>query len=108
MVQDAPDKAISEVRASASPVASGSILPQEKLKVAYKLMGVSSRVIRVLEYRSSNVLIFLFMQEVLGQDGGQAQDDTELDALKDRVKTLSSEKTALQEKLKKLSKTKKG
>ena len=42
MVQDAPDKAISEVRASASQVASGSILPQEKLKVAYKLMGVSS------------------------------------------------------------------
>ena len=50
----------------------------------------------------------LFWQEVLGQEGSPAQDDTELNALKERVKTLSSEKAALQEKLKKLSKAKKG
>ena len=49
-----------------------------------------------------------FWQEVLGQEGSQAQDDKELNALKERVKTLSSEKATLQEKLKKLSKAKKG
>ena len=50
----------------------------------------------------------LFGQEVLGQEGSQAQDDTELNALKERVKTLSSEKVALQKKIKKLSKAKEG
>ena len=50
----------------------------------------------------------LFGQEVLGQEGSPTQDDTELNALKERVKMLSSEKAALQEKLKKLSKAKKG
>ena len=49
-----------------------------------------------------------FWQEVLEQEGSIPQDDTELNALKERVKTLSSEKVALQEKLKKLSKAKKG
>ena len=44
----------------------------------------------------------------MGQEGGQAQDDTELNALKERVKTLSSEKAILQGKLKKLSQSKKG
>ncbi|XP_039815106.1 uncharacterized protein LOC120678007 [Panicum virgatum] len=83
-VEDAPQKAISDVRASTSQVSSVSVLPQEKLKLAYKLMG-----------------------EVLGQEGNQAQDNTELKALKERVKTLSSEKAAPQEKLKKLSKAKK-
>jgi hypothetical protein len=39
------------------------------------------------------------LQEALGQEGGQAQDDIELDALRERVKTLSSEKAALQGKL---------
>jgi len=48
------------------------------------------------------------LQEALGQEGGQAQDNTELNALRERVKTLSFEKTALQGKLKKLSQTKKG
>jgi predicted nuclease with TOPRIM domain len=48
------------------------------------------------------------LQEALGREGGQAQDDTELNALKERVKTLSSEKAALQGKLKKLSQSKKG
>jgi len=45
---------------------------------------------------------------VLGHEGGHAQYDSELNALRERVKTLSSEKAALQEKLKKLSKAKKG
>ena len=70
-------------------------MPQKKLKLAFNLMKVSSRTLRVLEYRSSSVLIFLFSQEVLGQEGGQTQDDTELNVLKERVKTLSSEKAAL-------------
>ena len=48
------------------------------------------------------------MQEALGQKGGQSQDEAELNALKERVKTLSSEKTALDGKLKKLSQSKKG
>ena len=45
---------------------------------------------------------------MLGREGGQAPDETELNALKERVKTLSSEKAALQGKLKKLSQSKKG
>ena len=57
MIQDVPEKAISEVRASTS---SGSVLPQEKLKLAFNLMRVSSRILRVLEHRSSSVLILLF------------------------------------------------
>jgi hypothetical protein len=108
IIEDAPRKAISEVQASTSLVSSGSVLPREKVELAYKLLGVSSRTLRVVEYRSSSVLIFLFSQEVLGQEGGQTQDDTELNVLKERVKTLSSEKAALHEKLKKLSKAKKG
>ena len=105
MIQDVPEKAISEVRAGTS---SGSVLPQEKLKLAFILMRVSSLTLWVLKYRSSSVLIFLFLQEVLGQEGGQAQDDTEQNALNERVKTLSSEKAALQGKLKQLSQAKKG
>ena len=57
MIQDVPEKAISEVRASTS---SRGVLPQEKVELAFKLLWVSSRVFRVLEYRSSIVLIFLF------------------------------------------------
>ena len=44
----------------------------------------------------------------MGQEGSQAQDDTELNALREQVKTLSSEKAALQGKLKTLSQAKKG
>ena len=55
MTQDVPEKAISDVRASTSQVSSGSVLPQEKSKLAYKLMGVSSRIFRVPKYRSSNI-----------------------------------------------------
>jgi len=48
------------------------------------------------------------LQEALGRKGVQSSDETELNALKERVKTLSSEKTALEGKLKKLSQLKKG
>ena len=45
---------------------------------------------------------------MLEQGGSQPQDNSELDALRAQVKRLSSEKAALQEKNKKLSKAKKG
>jgi len=45
---------------------------------------------------------------VLEEGNSQPPDNLELNALRERVKTLSSEKAALQEKLKKLSKAKKG
>ena len=55
-VEDVPEKAISEVRATTSQVSSGSVLPQEKVKLAYKLLGVSSRVISSTCFlRSSSV-----------------------------------------------------
>ena len=38
------------VQATTSQVSSGSTLPQEKLKLAYKLLGVSSRMSRVLVF----------------------------------------------------------
>ena len=60
------------------------------------------------ESRSSSILILLFLQEALGRKGGQSQDEAELSALRERVKTLSSEKSALEGKLKKLSLFKKG
>ena len=54
-IEDVPEMAISEVRASASQVSSGSVMPQEKIKLAFKLLGVSGRIFRVLEYRSTSV-----------------------------------------------------
>jgi len=45
---------------------------------------------------------------VLDQGTSLPQDNSELDALREQVKKLSSEKAALQEKNKKLSKDKKG
>ena len=51
---------------------------------------------------------FTSWQEVLEEGSSQPSDNSELNALRERVKTLSSEKAALQEKLKKLSKAKKG
>ena len=93
---------------STSQVKSGSDLPREKVELAVKLLEVSSRILRVIFSRSSSILIFLFLQEVLGRKGGQSQNETELNALKERVKTLSSEKTALEGKLRKLSQSKKG
>ena len=83
-------------------------MSREKVELAFKLLEVSSRVIQVLYNRSSSILIFLFFQEALGWEGGRSQDETELNALKERVKTLSSKKTALEGKLKKLSQYKKG
>jgi len=47
------------------------------------------------------------LQEALGWDDDRSQDETELNALKERVKMLSSEKSALEGKLKKLSQSKK-
>ena len=70
-VKDVPEKAISEVRATTSQVSSGSALPQEKVKLAYKLLGVSSRVLRVLVFLDriiyTDPLVFTFLQEVLEQ-----------------------------------------
>ena len=54
-IEDVPKIAISEVQASASQVSSGSVVPQEKLKLAFKLLGVSSRISRIHEYGSSSV-----------------------------------------------------
>ena len=48
MVQDMPEKAISEVQASASQISSGSVLPREKVELAFKLLEVSSRILRIL------------------------------------------------------------
>ena len=55
VIEDAPKRASSVVQPSTSHVLSGSVLPQEKLKLAFKLLGVSSRIFRVLAYRSSSV-----------------------------------------------------
>ena len=55
VIEDAPKRASSEVQASASQVSSGSVVPQEKLKLAFKLLGVSSRIFQVLTYRSSSI-----------------------------------------------------
>ena len=55
VIENAPKRASSEVRASASQISSGSVVPQEKLKLAFKLLEVSSRIFRVLEYESSSM-----------------------------------------------------
>ena len=49
-VDEVPQKAISVVQATTSQVLSGSAVPQEKLKLAFKLLGASSRVSRVLVF----------------------------------------------------------
>jgi len=48
------------------------------------------------------------LQEALGRKGVQSPDETEHNSLKERVKMLSSEMTALEGKLKNLSQSKKG
>jgi len=67
MIQDVPEKATSEVRASTS---SGSVLPQEKLKLAFNPMKVSSRILRVFEYIDRVIyidpLIFYFLAGGVG------------------------------------------
>ena len=55
VIEDAPKRASSVVRATTSQVSSGSVVPQEKLKLAFKLLGVSNRIFRVLAYRSSSI-----------------------------------------------------
>ena len=44
----------------------------------------------------------------MGREDDRSQDETELNVLKERVKMLSSEKSVLRGKLKKLSQSKKG
>jgi len=43
-VDEVPQKVVSVVQATDAQVTLGSVLPQEKLKLAYKLLGVSSRI----------------------------------------------------------------
>ena len=43
-----PKEAVSEMRASTSLVTSGSDLPRGKVELAFKLLGVSCRIIGVL------------------------------------------------------------
>ena len=47
-VETVSQKAVSAVQTTTSQVSSGSAMPQEKLNLAFKLLGVSSRVSRVL------------------------------------------------------------
>ena len=50
-IEDIPHtKAIPVVQTNTSLVSSGSAIPQEKLKLAHKLLTVSNRMIRVLVY----------------------------------------------------------
>ena len=49
-VDEVPQKVVSVVQATDAQVTLGSVLPQEKLKLAYKLLGVSSRISRVLVF----------------------------------------------------------
>ena len=69
-VEDVLEKAISELRATTSHVSSGSVQPQEKVKLAYKLLGVSSRVLRVLVFLDRVIyidpLIFYFLAGGVG------------------------------------------
>jgi len=73
-VDEVPQKTVFVVQATTSQVSLGSALPQEKVKLAYRLLGVSSQITRVLIFiRSSRMyLIFLiFWQEVLDQGSSQ-------------------------------------
>ena len=74
-VEDVPKRAISMVQVTTSQVLSGSVVPQEKLKLAFKLLGVSSRIYRVLVFLDRVVytdpFVFTFWQEVLEQGSSQ-------------------------------------
>ena len=59
-IEDVPKRVVSEVLASTSQVTSGSGLSREKVELAFKLLEVSSRILRVLYLRSSSTLISLF------------------------------------------------
>ena len=55
-IEDVPKRAVSEVLASTSQVTSVSGLSREKVELAFKLLEVSSRILRVLYLRSSSTL----------------------------------------------------
>ena len=71
-VEEAPHtSAAPVVHASTSLVSSGSVLPQEKLRLADNLLTVSSRIIRVLVLLSDLVVdtdlsIFMFLAGGVG------------------------------------------
>ena len=69
IVQDVTEKTISEVRTSTSQVSSGSVLPREKVELAFKLLRISSRTLRILEYRSSSILILFIFAGSIGAGG---------------------------------------
>ena len=69
IVQDVMEKTISEVRSSTFQVSSGSVLPREKVELAFKLLRVSSRTLRTLEYRSSSILILFIFAGSVGAGG---------------------------------------
>ena len=64
-VDEVPQKAISVVQATTYHVSSRSAMPQEKLKLAFKLLGVSSRVSQVLVFSDrvvyTNPLVLYFL-----------------------------------------------
>ena len=62
----------------------------------------------LLDQVCTDLFVLYFWQEVLEQGSSQPQDGSELIAVREQVKKLSSEKAILQEKNKKLSKAKKG
>ena len=72
-VDEVLQKAISVVQATTSQVSSGSAMPQEKLKLAFKLLGVSSRVSRVLVFLDRVVytdpFVFTFLAGGVGAGG---------------------------------------
>ena len=83
-----PQKAVSVVQATTFQVSSRSVVPQEKLRLAYKLLGVSNRITRVLVFLDrvvcTDLLVCNFWQKVLEQGSSQPPDNSELDALRER------------------------
>ena len=69
-IEDVPKKASLRCGASVSQVSSGSVVPQEKLQLAFKLLGVSSRVSRVLisldRVVGTDPLVFTFLAGGVG------------------------------------------
>ena len=49
-VETVSQKAVSAVQTTTSQITSGSALSHEKLKLAYKLLAVSSRITRILVF----------------------------------------------------------
>jgi hypothetical protein len=54
-VDEVPQKAVSVVQATTFQVSLGSALPQEKVKLSYRLLGVSSRITRVIIFIRSSM-----------------------------------------------------